>query len=131
MGFQVFINEETRYDIYERSVEDMKRFESILDQFSLKDRHEKSVRLFLKALENKEKSGQGQRAFREEALLHPNPSPPGNPDKKRKALVTTSDKAAPGNSCKYHPGKLVRHSESECFLNPANGKSNQKPASGK
>ena len=68
---QVFINEETRYDIYERSVEDMERFESILDRFSLKDRHEKSVRLFLKALENKEKSSQGQRAFREELILHP------------------------------------------------------------
>jgi hypothetical protein len=130
MGFQVFINEETRYDIYERSVEDMKRFESILDRFSLKDRHEKSVRLFLKALENKEKSSQGQRAFREELILHPNHSPSGNRNKKRIALATTPSTAfnqiVADQVCKYHPGKLVRHSEKDCTLNPSNANTKQK-----
>jgi hypothetical protein len=130
MGFQVFINEETRYDIYERSVEDMKRFESILDRFSLKDRHEKSVRLFLKALENKEKSSQGQRAFREELILHPNHSSSGNPNKKRIALATTpstaSNQIVADQVCKYHPGRLVRHSEKDCNLNPSNANTKQK-----
>jgi hypothetical protein len=122
MGYTVFIPEETRYDIYERSVENIKRYDGIIMIFSLKERHEKSVRLFLTALENMEKSSKGQQSFREEVELNSS-SNSGNPNKKRTSLVTNTTgktKTIADQTCKFHPGKMVRHSEKECLLNPAN-----------
>ena len=125
LGFTVRISEETRYDIYEKSVDSIKRFSSIIDIFSTKERHDKTVRALLTMLENMEKSAKGQLSFREEfeAL---SPTLPGNPDKKRTALVAqgkAKGKGQPGQTCKFHPGRKVSHAEKDCFLNPVNGKS--------
>ena len=130
-GFTVFIPEESRYDIYEKSVDGIKRFEGIIMMFSLKERFEKSVRQFLTALENMEKSSKGQLSFRQEVdESNKSSESNGNPNKKRSALVTTpgkdKTKKEPQNSCKWHPGRKVAHTEKECKLNPANSAGDKK-----